>query len=673
MSLCRTPPRRTENPEDVKLLTMKRGQIKAKVTRISNTLYTAEDEHRRLPLPLLRVYSKNLQVIYTEYNDVHNTITASVEEENVQVQEEKYIEFEDLYNETLVKVESMIGDLEKENRAVLSNPVPSTSSAANQPSSQPVIVNTHSYRTPLPTFDGRYEAWPRFKAMFQDMMQRSNDSDAIKLYHLENSLKGDAEGVIDIETLQSNDYARAWEILEERFGNQRLIIESHILGLLNMQKISKKSSKDLRSLVDECSRHVDNLIKLDQRLSGMSQMFVVTLLTRVLDDQTRELWEASINQSELPEYEQMIHFLKQRCVILERCENSTPTSTRKLPDSKKPSFKADFYKSSYAATVFSEYTCDLCSGQHPNFRCPIFQKMTVKQRYDKLKTSNLCFNCLRKGHHSAACRSDKFCRKCSKRHHTLIHFERRKKSEDRPSKTSKVTEEYPVPAVTKRPVDASLSSMPCLPNKQVFLMTAIVTLHSEDGQAHQVRALLDSGSQVNLLSQSVVKKLNLPKCSANVPVVGVAGFRSHIRHEVAVRLASNYNDFTANIDCLVTPKITGTIPSMNVNVDSWRIPTGLELADETFNRSRELEMLIGAEHFFNILKQGQIKLADHLPTFYETQFGWAVAGSYEAIAEDCSVHSDLEESKADSTTSRMSSHAQAVPELKRFPSDCDRP
>ncbi|XP_062713443.1 uncharacterized protein LOC134290341 [Aedes albopictus] len=668
MSLCRTPPRRTENPEDVKQLTMKRGQIKAKVTRIFNTLYTAEDEHRRLPLPLLRVYSKNLQVIYTEYNDVHNTITASVEEENVQVQEEKYIEFEDLYNETLVKVESMIGDLEKENRVVLSNPVPSTSSAANQPSSQPVIVNTHSYRTPLPTFDGRCEAWPRFKAMFQDMMQRSNDSDAIKLYHLENSLKGDAGGVIDIETLQSNDYARAWEILEERFGNQRLIIESHILALLNMQKISKKSSKDLRSLVDECSRHVDNLIKLDQRLSGMSQMFVVTLLTRVLDDQTRELWEASINQSELPEYEQMIHFLKQRCVILERCENSTP-ATRKFPDSKIPSSKPDFYKSSYAATVSSEYTCDVCSGQHQNFRCPGFKKLTVKQRYNKLKTSNLCFNCLRKGHHSAACRNDKSCRKCSKRHHTLIHFEWRKKSDDRSSKFSKVTEMYPAPANTKPPVNLSFSRTPRLPNKQVFLMTAMVTLHSKDGQAHQVRALLDSGSQVNLLSKSVVKKLNLQKCSTNVPVVGVGSVRSQIRHQVAVTIASNYSDFTATIDCLVTPKIAGTIPSLNVNVDSWGIPTGLELADETFNRSRELEMLIGVEHFFNILKQGQIKLADHLPTFYETQFGWAVAGPYETIAEGSSTYSDQAVSKADSPTTRMSSHVQTVPEHQRFPSD----
>lgn len=50
----------------------------------------------------------------------------------------------------------------------------------------------------------------------------------------------------------------------------------------------------------------------------MSQMLEVTLLTHVMEDQNRELWEASINQSELSDYIQMITFLKQRCVILER-------------------------------------------------------------------------------------------------------------------------------------------------------------------------------------------------------------------------------------------------------------------------------------------------------------------------------------------------------------------
>ncbi|XP_065078260.1 uncharacterized protein LOC135701404 [Ochlerotatus camptorhynchus] len=115
----------------------------------------------------------------------------------------------------------------------------------------------------------------------------------------------------------------------------------------------------------------------------------------------------------------------------------------------------------------------------------------------------------------------------------------------------------------------------------------------------------------------------------------------------------NYSNFTANVDCLVTPKVTGTIPSANVSVDSWHIPSGVLLADASFNRPREVEMLIGAEHFFNILKQGQIKLADHLPTLYETQLG----GSYEEMQEDSSVCVNLAEALT-SEEERLEEHFQ---------------
>ncbi|XP_062541352.1 uncharacterized protein LOC134209384 [Armigeres subalbatus] len=267
--------------------------------------------------------------------------------------------------------------------------------------------------------------------------------------------------------------------------------------------------------------------------------------------------------------------------------------------------------------------------------------MTVEQRQDKLKEIHLCFNCLRKGHRSATCPSDKSCGKCSKKHHTLVHFERRDKPEVRTNIPQASTETDLVQPARERPVTASCSSMFRPPVKQVFLMTAMVNIMSKSGEAYQVRALLDSGSQINLLSESLMKQLNLPKQPANVPIIGVGGAKSHIRHRVVVRMTSSYNNFSAYVDCLVTPKVTGSVPSANVQVDAWNIPPGVILADTSFNKSREVEMLIGAEHFFNILKQGQIKLADNLPTLYETKFGWVVAGSLEETEEDSPVCANL--------------------------------
>lgn len=206
------------NQEELKLLIHKRGQVKAKLTRIHNTLVATKENNERPSLPQLRVHAKNLAMIYQEYNDNHDTVIASVPEDNIKNQEEKYVEFESLYNATSIMVETMIESIEQASRVNPSLHMAPTSSVVTQMANQPVILQQQSFRAPLPTFDGRYEAWPRFKAMFQDLMRHSTDSDAVKLYHLENSLKGDAAGVIDLETLQNNNYQRAWDILEEQFA-----------------------------------------------------------------------------------------------------------------------------------------------------------------------------------------------------------------------------------------------------------------------------------------------------------------------------------------------------------------------------------------------------------------------------------------------------------------------
>ncbi|XP_062703776.1 uncharacterized protein LOC134286208 [Aedes albopictus] len=330
---------------ELRALFLNRGAAQRNVSRIQTILERAEADNVELTSAKIKVYQRSVENAHTEYTRFHQETIALSPPDYLEEQEECYHKFLDLYEDVSVLLESW-------NEKFTAPPTQHPSCVTNQ---QPIIVQSQSFGAPLPTFDGHYEAWPRFKAMFQDLMQRSSDSDAVKLYHLENSLKGDAAGVIDLETLQDNNYQRAWDILEERFGNTRVILESHILGLLNLKRMSKRSSKELRSLIDECTRHVENLLKLGQPLSGMSELLVVTVLTRALDDQTRELWETSFDQTELPEYEQTIKFLKQRCVILERCESSAPkvSLNPKVSNQKPPASKLMPSKLSNAVFVSS--------------------------------------------------------------------------------------------------------------------------------------------------------------------------------------------------------------------------------------------------------------------------------------------------------------------------------
>ena len=54
------------------------------------------------------------------------------------------------------------------------------------------------------------------------------------------------------------------------------------------------------------------------------------------------------------------------------------------------------------------------------------------------------------------------------------------------------------------------------------------------------------------------------------------------------------------------------------------------MADAEFNRLQKIDLLIGAESFFELLSVGQIKLGHSSPIIQKTLLGWIVSGRCEA-------------------------------------------
>jgi hypothetical protein len=68
------------------------------------------------------------------------------------------------------------------------------------------------------------------------------------------------------------------------------------------------------------------------------------------------------------------------------------------------------------------YQCPCCKdGNHWLFRCPKFINMRLNDRVGYVKTSRRCDSCLSTKHFAKNCKSDKSCKKCGKKHHTLLH------------------------------------------------------------------------------------------------------------------------------------------------------------------------------------------------------------------------------------------------------------
>ncbi|XP_062542508.1 uncharacterized protein LOC134210476 [Armigeres subalbatus] len=476
--------------------------------------------------------------------------------------------------------------------------------------------------------------------MFKDLVDKGPDQPAVKLYHLDKALVGSAAGLIDARTINEGNYAHAWQILEERFENNRHAIDSHIHGLLNLKRMTKKSHLELRSLVDECSKHVEGLKFLEREFEGVGEDFVIHLLAAALHNDIRHMWESTIKHGELPDYDEMLTFLKEQTFILERVEASNPKSSsmsvKSVPAANKPAQKVHATVSS----IETEMKCDFCGNSHANYHCAAFKALSIPQRLVKVRERNVCFNCLRKGHRSAECSSDRCCQRCKRRHHSLLHAEEKcKPVTDQSSKPSSkpATEQEDSPSESTPATCSSVATN----TQQVLLLTAVVDVLDKTYKPHPCRVLLDSGSQVNLVTRAVADKLGLKLDSSNVTMFGVNKTKTQSSSCGVIHLSSRYRDFHAKVKCLVTDQVTADLPSSVINISALELPAGVQLADPKFFHPSKVDMLLGNEWFLKLLL-GEIALSDSLPILRETQFGWVVGGVFEeerdSEEEECESH-----------------------------------
>ncbi|XP_055585104.1 uncharacterized protein LOC129737956 [Uranotaenia lowii] len=364
----------------------------------------------------------------------------------------------------------------------------------------------------------------------------------------------------------------------------------------------------------------------DARIKRRIRIINVFLLTSALDPSTRKVWEQSLKSGELPKYRSTIAFLKSQCQVLERCESVCPIPIPKSSTTKQTLPKVPNQRSYAATAAFDKPSiqCAFCDGPHRNFHCNKLSILPSAERMEKVRASGVCYNCLTKGHRSKDCPSTKNCQKCGKRHHTQLHEDQQQQPKPMATPTTQID------APSQAAQQPTVSSMPCnytASPKTVLLLTAVVHVLDNDNQPQTCRVLLDSGSQVNFITDQLANTLRLEKRKVEVPIGGINEIKTVARHLIKVHLQSRCSDFRTELECLVIPKVTGPIPSTNIDITDWHFPHGIQLADPNFFKPDKIDLLVGAALFFNILKTGHLILDSCLSELRESHLGWLVTGT----------------------------------------------
>jgi hypothetical protein len=89
-------------------------------------------------------------------------------------------------------------------------------------------------------------------------------------------------------------------------------------------------------------------------------------------------------------------------------------------------------------------------------------------------------------------------------------------------------------------------------------------------------------------------------------------------------------DWHTTVDCAVLPHITSNTPVSKLDITTWNIPKDIKLADQQFNQPGAIDMLIGADLFYELLLHNRRTKPGH-PVLQETVLGWIISGRTPAV------------------------------------------
>jgi len=249
--------------------------------------------------------------------------------------------------------------------------------------------------------------------------------------------------------------------------------------------------------------------------------------------------------------------------------------------------------------------------------------MTAKpsERLNLAKRAKICFNCLRTTHSSNQCTNENTCKNCGLKHHTLLHLDMRKVSTTEGDTSNEQGKEHG-PQSTVSHLGASHPTT----FQNVILSTALVRVSGKNGQTVLCRALLDSGSQSHFVTSSLTTELGIDRINAQVIVNGISSAETTVNEKAEFTVSSRLNNKPYHISALVTPRITIDLPVGKMDTSNWDHLQGVQLADPTFHLPGKIDLLIGAELFYEIVQDGKQFGPEGAPILQNSKFGWIVAG-----------------------------------------------
>ena len=524
----------------------------------------------------------------------------------------------------------------------------------------------------LPKFRGTCEKWLEFKDLFTSLVHNCDYMDPIdKFHYLRSSLEGSAARCIESIEFCANNYNLAWDILLTRFENKGLMVHNYIRALFNIKPIDSSLPSAFRDLVDTLSKNLKCLESLGVEVNSWDPLLIYLVISK-LDSNTIKEWGKQEFSNDLPTLLDLKSFLSNQADILDKVimHKAKPKEREGITKNNKT-----FMVHSGAPGNKKGISCYYCKKPHLIYKCFDFKALPHKQKIQIITDLNLCTNCLQGGHDVTRCKFG-HCKYCNEKHNSLLHSFQITESSSvgaAPDSglglgTSPGSSLVPIQS-TEKSSNESVTNSCCnhVAEGQVLLATALVHIYGQDGRPHVVRAMLDSASMSNFITQDTISRLGIKTDRVNFSVFGIGQSSSSVNTACSVQFSSCNDNQKINLSCLVIPNITGNLPSLYFDPKLITIPKNVLLADPTFYKPSKVDLLLGANIFWDLIKAGKIHLGKNRPVIQETKLGWIISGSLGISNKNASSCHFLQSSDHSSEIQRQLSKFWEIEEVSYNP------
>ncbi|KAI5753224.1 hypothetical protein M8J77_024779 [Diaphorina citri] len=600
-------------------------------TRIQNAYDLIAIKARSSEFLIRAAQADDAQEKFEKAIDLINQLNTQVEDEEKVDCSQNGSAFDDLYYKV------------KAHESALKALIPPPAPAPSQPA-EPMPAKIKLPTINVPLFNGDVTNFPSFKSLYDQLIHSNSTlSDIQKFSYLKGYLSPSAATCIDHIAFVAQNYQLAYKSVSDRYGNSRVLANAYLAQILKFQSLQTDQVKGLRTFLDIFHVNVESLKGLN--IVDLGEFILLQLGLKALDAKTRLEFEHEQQERCFPRFVDLVKFVQHKCSVLDLAQDNAPNKvasanrkslvTTNHHDHGTTSGRPPF-KSSNTGDKRSVFKCSVCNGGHRIASCPKFLTFDATKRIKQIKELKLCFACLSSTHILPDCKSTYQCKHCrSTSHHSLLH------NHDQPSKSSP-NHSTALPA-TKSSYHATNPGN--LASSVVLLGTAIVQLQDKYGVWHPVRCILDSGSQISIMTQRLALQLKLPWYSSSLRVSGVGSDKPvQSKGEVSVNLLPHQQVIKPgmqplNIQAVILPKIANHLASP-VNSELLHNFSHLPLADLTYvnsNFNRSIELLIGAEYYCQLL-DNTTRIIVGNPSAVPSILGWLLVGKCPTSSDQTQPH-----------------------------------